>query len=158
VSVVVEVIAPSELGQVRGPAIDLVRAVLAAEEVSGAVTVAFVDAQRMTELNRSFRGLDGPTDVLSFRQADCATEWPDPAGESQTELGEMVVCAEVVRRYASEEGGDPATQLGWTVVHGALHLVGYDHERDEGQMRVREQALLTQLDIQVRSVSAAAGK
>lgn len=149
----VEVVTGPELELVRGPVHDLVKAALEAEGVSGAAVVACVDEARITELNGRFRGLGEPTDVLCFRQADAECEWPGPTGEGEAELGEVVVCPAVVARYAREEGGNPDTQLGWTLIHGVLHLVGYDHETDAGEMRAREQVLLRELDRQVRAVS-----
>lgn len=133
----------------------LVKAVLAAESADGSMSVAFVDEAEIKALNVRFRGLDEPTDVLSFRQADSDDLWPDPTEEAGVELGEVVVCPAVVERYAQEEGGDQQTQLGWTVVHGVLHLLGYDHETDSGEMRAREQELLRELDTQVGAVSKA---
>jgi rRNA maturation RNase YbeY len=137
----------------------LVRAALAAEGVAdGSVTVALVDEQQMAVLNLRFRQVVEPTDVLSFRSADSSGDWPDAGREIGTELGEIVVCMPVVKRYAAEEGGDPDTQAGWTLIHGLLHLLGYDHERDEGQMRARERDLLEELAPQVKALSAAAGR
>ena len=66
-------------------------------------------------------------------------------GPSPPGLGEVVVCASVVTRYAREDGVDGAEQLAWTIVHGVLHLLGYDHEVDHGEMRDRERALLPEL-------------
>ena len=151
----VEVVTSSGLRQVRRPTGDLVKAVLAAEGVTGSVVVAFVDEDTITELNDRYRGLKEPTDVLTFRQADSGMEWPEPAKKGSAELGEVAICPEVVGRHALDEGGDPNTQLGWTIIHGALHLLGYDHEQDAGQMRAREQLLLQELHRQVRAVSAA---
>jgi len=146
-----------QLGQqkARRPVRKLVKAVLGAEGADGFVVVAFVGEAEIRDLNARFRGLDEPTDVLSFRQADSDTPWPDPAGKGDSELGEVVVCPAVVERYATEAGGDPQTQMGWTVVHGVLHLLGQDHETDSGQMRAREQELLRVLDAEVRAVSKA---
>ena len=156
-SAVVEVVTGPGLERVRGPVHDLVAAALEAEGVAGAVVVAFVDEERMAELNGRFRGVDEPTDVLSFRQADADCDWPEPTRESGTDLGELVVCPAVVGRYALEEGGAPDLQLGWSLIHGVLHLVGYDHERDAGEMRAREQALLKELDHLVRAVPVCQG-
>lgn len=142
--------------KLRKPVKDLVKAVLAVEKARGLVSVAFVDEQEMAELNALYRGLDSSTDVLSFGQADGGIEWPDPTKGHDAELGEVVVCLPVVALYATEEGGDPDTQMGWTILHGVLHLLGYDHERDDGEMRDREQALLRELDRRVRAVSKAA--
>ena len=161
----IEVVDKTGLVQAEGPVVDLVAAVLGAEGASGAVAVAFVDEQVIAELNRRFRGLKEPTDVLSFRYASGDVDWPDwsrpePGGEGTPfgddtipDLGEVIVCPEVVRRYAREERGDLGRQLSWTLMHGVLHLLGYDHERDEGEMRLREQALLEELDPLVSVVS-----
>lgn len=151
---------------------DLVEAVLDAEGTAGTVVVAFVDEEAMTGLNGHYRGLYEPTDVLSFRYADDERDWPDApvaqhaavrdsevatAGLSEADLvadlGEVAVCLDIVRRYAEEEGGDPGRHLAWTLVHGVLHLVGYDHESDAGEMREREQVLLRQLDGLVSAIS-----
>lgn len=156
-SLAVEVVTPPGLERVHDPVADLVRAALGSEGVvDGSVSVAFVDEQEMTDLNRRFRQLNEPTDVLSFSETGVGREWPDPGKDSEDDLGEIVVCESVVQRYALEEGGDPETQLGWTLVHGVLHLMAYDHERDEERMRARERALLVELAPQVRAVSAAA--
>lgn len=157
-SLAVEVVTPPGLERVREPVADLVRAALVSEGVrDGSVSVAFVDEREMTDLNRRFRQLNEPTDVLSFSETGAGREWPDPGKDSEEDLGEIVVCMSAVQRYALDEGGDPETQLGWTLVHGVLHLMAYDHERDDGRMRARECALLAELAPQVRAVAAAAG-
>jgi probable rRNA maturation factor len=135
------------------PAAELVAAVLDAERVEGSVVVAFVEESAIKDLNARYREAAESTDVLSFRYADEHADWPEPGledeaeleGAEEQELGEIVVCPSVVRGYADEEGRAPSWQLGWTLIHGTLHLIGYDHERDEGQMRAREQALLDEL-------------
>jgi probable rRNA maturation factor len=83
---------------------------------SGHVAVAFVDAERIAELNAQWRGKAGPTDVLSFP----VDETGPVAGER--ELGDVVICPE------------HTTDLVEAVVHGVLHLTGMDHETDEGEM------------------------
>ena len=156
-SLAVEVVAPPGFERAHDPVADLVRAALVSEGVAdGSVTVAFVDEREMTDLNRRFRQLNEPTDVLSFSETGGGREWPDPGKDSDGDLGEIEVCVSVVKRYALEEGGDPETQLGWTLVHGVLHLMAYDHESDEERMRARERALLAELAPEVRAVSAAA--
>lgn len=134
---------------------DLVRAVMASEDVGGSVAIAFLDETEMAGLNERFRGSSGPTDVLSFSNDDGEGEWPDPAGRKTKDVGEVVVCPAVVERYAQEDDGDPETQMGWTILHGVLHLLGYDHEEDEGEMRARERSLLVELDSKIRAASAA---
>jgi probable rRNA maturation factor len=90
----------------------------------GHVAVEFVDAPRIAELNAEHRGEDGPTDVLSFP----VDEDDEPVGPR--ELGDIVICA-------------PETaDLREAVVHGALHLVGMDHETDDGEMLALQRELL----------------
>lgn len=131
----------------------LVEAVLSAEGASGSVVVAFVDEQQMIGLNGRFRGMEGPTDVLSFRQADAESGWPEIDERGEAELGEVVVCPEVVSRYAREADGDREDLLGRTVLHGVLHLLGYDHEQDQGEMRAREEALAQELRPKISAIS-----
>ena len=111
-----------------------VRSALAAEGVqSGEVGVAFVDERRIAELNAEHRGKPSATDVLSF-PIDGRALLPDGVPR---QLGDLVVCPAV----ASAEGTPIATLL----VHGVLHLVGYDHEIDGGAMLVRQNELLSEV-------------
>jgi len=86
-----------------------------------AVDVAIVGETQMKALNRKFRGKARPTDVLSF-----------PAHEilkKSGRLGELAICLPVCRRQAKEQGHSPERELRILVVHGVLHLLGFDHER-----------------------------
>lgn len=146
----------------------LVEAVLHAEGAQGTALIVFVDEPAIAELNGRYRGLNEPTDVLSFSYVDDGADRPGGLfPESPVEngpvngvvlgdLGEVVVCPAIVRRYAAEDGCEAGRQVGWTIVHGVLHLLGYDHERDEDEMRGREQALLGELDNLVRALSPSA--
>lgn len=102
----------------------------------GAVTVALVSDARVRELNRRFRKKDMPTDVLSF---------PSSAGEAEPAgpryLGDVVIAAGVARRQAKEAGHSIHTELRVLALHGLLHLLGYDHERDAGRMARLERRL-----------------
>ena len=99
--------------------------------------------------------------MLSFLEGEEEDSWPTAAPEDQGNedasiwpfLGEVVICPSLVRRYALEEGLTPGRQLGWTVVHGTLHLLGYDHEHDRGEMRAREQVLLECLAVRLQDLS-----
>jgi probable rRNA maturation factor len=82
----------------------------------GHLAIEFVDAERMRELNRSHRGIDRPTDVLSF-----PVDGVGPAAGPR-ELGDVVICREQTSDVVE------------AVVHGVLHLCGYDHETDSGEM------------------------
>ncbi len=158
-SVVVEVVDETDLGLPTDRLAELVRAVLKREEAEGAIVVALVEEQAIAELNRRDRGLLEPTDVLSYCAGDDDIEWPGVfEGEGvPPDLGEVIVCPAVVRRYAKEGDCEPGRQLAWTVIHGVLHVLGYDHERDDGEMRLREQALLEELGRLARALSLPAG-
>ncbi len=111
-----------------------VRSTLAAEGVdAGDVGVIFVDESRIAELNGAYRGKPSPTDVLSFPM-DGDELLPEGVPR---QLGDLVVCPAV----ASAEGTPIATLL----VHGALHLVGYDHEADDGAMLRRQDELVREV-------------
>jgi probable rRNA maturation factor len=90
----------------------------------GHVAVEFVDPERMRALNAEHRGRDTATDVLSFPVDDAA----DATGPR--ELGDIVICPELT------------ADLREAVVHGALHLAGMDHERDEGEMLTLQREIL----------------
>ncbi len=108
----------------------VVAATLRAEGVTtGEVGVVIVDPAEMAALNSAHRGRDEPTDVLSF-PLDGRDALPDGLPR---QLGDVVVCPE-----RAEADGTPIALL---LVHGALHLVGYDHEADNGDMLRRQQAI-----------------
>ena len=91
----------------------------------GEVTVALISDTRMRTLNRAFRGHDYATDVLSF-----------PA-DTSVFLGDIAIAAGVARRQAHEAGHSVATELRVLALHGLLHLLGYDHDRDDGRDEAR---------------------
>jgi probable rRNA maturation factor len=113
-----------------------------AADVRGELTVRIVGEDESADLNWRYRGKRGATNVLSFG-ADAPTE---PVGELLP-FGDVVICAAVVEREAREQGKAAAAHWAHMVVHGALHLQGYDHEtaRDAGIMEARERALLAEL-------------
>ena len=88
----------------------------------GHVTVAIVSDARVRALNRRFRKKDSATDVLSF-----------PSGE-RGHLGDVVIAAGVARRQAREAGHSLQTEIRVLALHGLLHLLGYDHDTDHGEM------------------------
>jgi len=87
------------------------------------VTIVLVTDSRIQKLNREFRGYDQPTDVLSFE-----------AGPGDY-LGDVVISVETADRQAHRRGSHLKRELKVLVLHGLLHLAGYDHERDDGAMR-----------------------
>lgn len=98
-------------------------------------TIAFVSDKRIRELNRQFRGIDKATDVLSF-----------PA-EEESNLGDVAVSVETAATQAQENGLTLDQEISQLILHGLLHLSGYDHETDNGEMNRLELKLRTKLDI-----------
>ena len=119
---------------------------------TGGVAIALVSDAVMRRLNRDFRGVDRATDVLSFPSAPIRASQghrpakrpatgpntergPLPAGSGQaTDLGDLAIAVGVARRQARQLGHPPATELRILALHGLLHLLGYDHEADQGEM------------------------
>ena len=104
---------------------------VAPSRARGAVTIAIVSDARVRALNRAYRRIDKPTDVLSF-----------PSDE-RGYLGDVVIAEGVARRQAREAGHPLATELRVLALHGLLHLLGYDHEHDDGRMARLERRLRT---------------
>lgn len=107
---------------------DLVRRTLLAERAPEAmISVAFLSSREIAKLNREHLGHAGPTDVLSFALGD--------AGPSQRSvLGDIYICADVVRKNAAHYGVGMREELARVVVHGTLHVLGYDHEPGEDRV------------------------
>ncbi len=110
----------------------------AAAARGGRVTLRYVAESESRKLNREFRGKDHATNVLSFAYAK---EGPVPEGD-------IVICAPVVAREARAQGKDTAAHHAHLLVHGLLHLQGFDHEKGEreaARMERRERVILAQL-------------
>jgi probable rRNA maturation factor len=125
--------------------------VLRAEQVAGPaeVGVLVADDARLHELNRAYRGVDAPTDVLSFADDGPATAFV-PQPDAPRYLGDIAISLERVLAQAAEYGHSPARELAYLAAHGALHLLGYDHERgpeDAAAMRAREEAAMAALGL-----------
>ena len=106
----------------------------------GVVSVALVSDRRVRTLNRTYRGKDYATDVLSFGEPSTLSRQPS-ALSPEPFLGEIVIARGVARRQASEARHSEQTELRVLALHGLLHLLGYDHERDNGRMRRVERRL-----------------
>ncbi len=105
----------------------------------------------MRRLNRTYRGVDRTTDVLSFPMHALGGKPPfsPPKGARDFLLGDIVLDAERVSRQAQEAGHSAQREYRALLIHGILHLLGYDHETGPGTertMRLREQALLKMLE------------
>jgi probable rRNA maturation factor len=106
------------------------------------VTVAFVSDRAMRELNQRWRGKRGTTDVLSFPAEQ--EEWERK--ENGT-LGDVVISVERAARQAEENGLTLDEEIAQLILHGLLHLCGYDHETDKGEMNALELRLRRRLGI-----------
>ncbi len=119
-----------------------VEATLAAEghDADAELTVRIVDEAEITELNRRYRHKDRPTNVLAF-------PFEAPPGVETDLLGDLVIAAPVVHREAAEQGKAETAHWAHLIVHGTLHLLGYDHhtESDAERMEGREVAILAAL-------------
>lgn len=107
-------------------------------KVHGEVEILITGNRRIQELNRQFRGKDKPTDVLSFARSDG---------------GDIAISADMAAANASHYGLSLADELKILILHGMLHLAGYDHERDNGQMAAKEAALRVRLGLPVSLIA-----
>jgi probable rRNA maturation factor len=111
----------------------------------GEVTIRITSSGEMQELNRRFRKKNKPTDVLSF-----------PPGLPNL-AGDIAISAEIAAASAAELGHSTETELKILILHGLLHLAGYDHEGDNGEMQAREASLRRKLGLPVGLIERAYG-
>lgn len=129
--------------------------------LQGEVSVMLATDATIRGLNRDFRKKDKATDVLSFP----VDEFP---GEAPKQAGDLAISLETAKRQADEHGHALQVEVKILMLHGLLHLAGFDHETDKGQMARKESALRKELDLPVgliqrsgkatRGVRAPAGK
>ncbi len=114
------------------------------------ISLSLVDDARIHELNREYRGIDRPTDVLSFALQEDDPEEPQIIDYQDDLLGDIVISIERARSQAVEYDHPFERELLYLAVHGALHLLGYDHEEEEEQvtMRKKEEEVLNLLGLQ----------
>lgn len=108
--------------------------------LGGAVTVLITTSRELQTLNRRFRGKDTPTDVLSF---------PSGMAGARPFVGDVAISADIAARHARRLGHSTADEVKILTLHGLLHLAGYDHESDRGEMALREQLLRKKLALPV---------
>jgi probable rRNA maturation factor len=112
------------------------------------VSVLFCDDLVIHALNREYRRIDRPTDVLSFSLQDGDSEMLPPAREHEPlALGDLVISLETAARQAQAQGHSLAREVEWLLLHGMLHLLGYDDTTDDGlqDMIARQRAVLDEL-------------
>jgi probable rRNA maturation factor len=125
------------------------------EAFGSSFATALISDRRMKELNSLFRGRNETTDVLSFPHAadqfdtrsEAFTEGKTSKGATLIFLGDIVISAEQAQRQAKSNRLSLEREIKQLILHGLLHLCGYDHERDNGEMNERELELRKKLKI-----------
>jgi probable rRNA maturation factor len=117
---------------------------IAVGKTGSSLTIAFVRDPIIRDLNRRFRGKARATDVLSFPRVNAGDEDFPEAGVAD-ELGDIVVSTDKALRQANEAGLSFEREVDELVMHGVLHLCGYDHENDQGEMNRLELKLRRKL-------------
>ena len=114
------------------------------------ISVSFADKEEIRQLNRTYRHVDKPTDVLSFPQYDDLNYIPE---EGEIPLGDVVICTEKAEEQAEEFGTGIERELIYLFTHSILHLLGYDHieDDDRNEMRSREEEIMDSLGIPRRT-------
>ncbi|MCL1895394.1 MAG: rRNA maturation RNase YbeY [Clostridiales bacterium] len=104
------------------------------------LSLSYVSEEEIRALNRKYRGKDEATDVLSFPMYEGIEQILAAvfASGAPVLLGDVVVCEQIAKRQAEEFGHSESRELSYLFVHGALHLLGYGHEEEEGKRRMRE--------------------
>lgn len=140
-------------GYARGLRADADRLMRAAGLAECELSLTLTSDRAMRRLNRDFRGIDTPTDVLSFSQIERAgAAPPDPRSVKNIPglpVGDVVISIDTALRQAREYRVSPSSRLQRLMIHGFLHLIGYDHERsaaDARRMFARERALAAKID------------
>lgn len=118
------------------------------------VSVTLTDSEGIQDLNLRFRGIDAPTDVLSFPLFDFEGETDEPpVDEIQNMLGDIVLNLERTQAQAEEFGHSFEREAAFLTVHSMLHLLGYDHEtseEDDADMRARQRAVMERMGLAVK--------
>jgi len=120
-----------------------------AVHLRGAVNVLVTNSREIRALNRRFRGKDKPTDVLSF---------PSPVvgrRPARPSAGDVAISADIARENAERLGHSMADEVKILVLHGILHLAGFDHERDNGEMARQESRLRRQFKLEAGLIERA---
>jgi probable rRNA maturation factor len=110
------------------------------------ISITLADETVIRTINRDYRGVDRPTDVISFALA----EGEDPCGgPAENLLGEIVICLPQALRQAAEYGHSPEREVSYLTTHGMFHLLGYDHTtaQDAQIMRKEEEAVMSALNL-----------
>ncbi|OBZ08171.1 rRNA maturation RNase YbeY [Bacillus sp. FJAT-26390] len=119
----------------------------------GEVSLTFTNDEEIHQLNREYRGIDRPTDVLSFAMQEDGVDELDIIFEVESEdevdpisgmLGDIIISVDTAQAQSEEYGHSLEREIGFLFVHGFLHLIGYDHQDDatEAEMTAKQEAIL----------------
>lgn len=119
------------------------------------ISLSFVSLEEIHELNREYRGVDSPTDVLSFPMFENLEEIKEygqqiaDLEEEDIPIGDVVICMDKIREQAAEFGHSQERETAYLFTHSILHLLGYDHMTDEDkkEMRKREEEVMAELSL-----------
>ncbi|QRN86469.1 rRNA maturation RNase YbeY [Clostridia bacterium] len=103
------------------------------------VGITFVDDDEIQRLNRDYRNKDQVTDVLSFAMSESLEDEPEIINEDMSLLGDIVIDYQQALKQAKEYEHSTLRELCYLALHGMLHLLGYDHEKEEDKKRMRKQ-------------------
>ena len=120
-----------------------------AVDLRDTVNVLVTNSQELRALNRRFRGADKPTDVLSFPSSPSANR------RTRRVAGEVAISADIARDNAANLGHSSAEEVKILALHGVLHLAGFDHEHDHGEMARKESQLRRRLNLHISLIERA---
>ena len=141
---------------VTAPMMDKLReAASACTQLDVEISLSFVSLDEIHTLNREYRGVDRPTDVLSFpmfgdiEELEAACALQDGEEGQEVPLGDVVICMDKIKEQAEEFGHSTERETVYLFTHSVLHLLGYDHETEEDKriMRAREEEIMEELGI-----------
>ena len=118
-------------------------------EASVELSLVITDDETVCQLNKEYRGVDEPTDVLAFAFLEEHPELPFPlAPGGLVHLGEVIISYPCAVQQASEEGHHVEREMALLVAHGVLHLLGYEHQeaKEEEEMKAKEAEILSKLE------------
>jgi len=121
-------------------------------ENSAQISVTFTDNEGIRRLNNDFRGIDKPTDVLSFPMMDFEDTDEPPVDDAENMLGDIVLSLEKAQEQAESFGHSVEREIAFLCIHSTLHLLGYDHinASDEIQMRIAQRKALEAMGLAIK--------
>lgn len=118
------------------------------------ISISAVDKEKIHEINKEYRNVDRPTDVLSFpifsrEEIDLFSSLDDSKKVKELELGDIIICIDILEEHAKEYETGILREMLYMITHGVCHLLGYDHEIEEEkrEMRALEEKILNKIGV-----------